>query len=39
VAVAIVAPRGRFAALAREYLPVLELPEAARPVGAAREQP
>ncbi|HEY3979904.1 MAG TPA: DUF2064 domain-containing protein [Streptosporangiaceae bacterium] len=39
VAVALEAPRSRFAARAREYLPVLRLGAVARPVGAAREQP
>jgi hypothetical protein len=39
LAVALEAPRSRFAARAREYFPVLRLGVAARPVGAAREQP
>jgi uncharacterized protein len=39
LAVALQAPRSRFAARAREYLPVLRRSAAARPVGAAREQP
>ncbi len=38
LAVALQAPRSRFAARAREYLPALRLGAAARPVGAAREQ-
>jgi uncharacterized protein len=39
LAVALEVPLSRFAARAREYLPVLRLGAAARPVGAAREQP
>lgn len=38
-AVALQVPRSRFAARAREYLPFLGSAGAARPVGAAREQP
>ncbi|HEY2261201.1 MAG TPA: DUF2064 domain-containing protein [Streptosporangiaceae bacterium] len=39
LAVALEAPRSRFAARTREYLPVLRAGAVARPVGAAREQP
>ncbi|MGH3150983.1 MAG: TIGR04282 family arsenosugar biosynthesis glycosyltransferase [Streptosporangiaceae bacterium] len=39
LAVARQAPRSRFAARVREYLPARRLAEAPRPAGAAREQP
>jgi uncharacterized protein len=39
LAVALEAPRSRFAARAREYLPAPGLAAATRPVGAVREQP